>query len=122
MTLEPMERIALELDNGAHFDFSGHLFSEAVWYDEDSGTVSHHRLYVTESREQVYVVQRDARGAQSRRAYRVTVCGERCEIFDGRSVMEMPLELIMLGLKALCSAEGGMALEQAEEILRAASC
>lgn len=120
MLTEPMDNMAFQLDNGASFEFLGRLFSEAVWCDEDSGTVTHHKLYVTENREQIYVIQREARGMQSCRAYRVTVRGENCEIFDGITHMDMPLDLLMLGLKALCGAES-MALEQAEEMLRAAS-
>ena len=116
-----MERMTFQLDNGAQMEFLGRLFSEAVWCDEDSGMVSHQKLYVTDRHEQVYVIQRRLRDRQICRAYRVTVKGDRCVMFDGRSTMEMPLDLIMLGLKALCGAEDGMALEQAEETLRAAS-
>ena len=115
-----MERMTFQLDNGARFEFLGRLFSEAVWCDEDSGLMSHQKLYVTDRHEQVYVIQRSVRGRQSCRAYRIILRGDRCVMFDGRSTMEMPLDLIMLGLKALCGAEDGMALEQAEEMLRAA--
>ena len=37
-----MENIALTLDNGAVLDFRGRLFSEASWFDEDSGVLTHH--------------------------------------------------------------------------------
>lgn len=35
-----MENIALTLDNGAVLDFRGRLFSEASWFDEDSGVLN----------------------------------------------------------------------------------
>ncbi len=115
-----MEKITLQLDNGACLEFLGRLFSEAVWCDEESGMVSHLKLYVTDRHEQAYVIQRAVRGRQSCRAYRVILRGENCVIFDGLSAMEIPLDLLMLGLKALCGAEDGMALQHAEEMLRAA--
>ncbi len=120
MRTDPMENMVFQLDNGARFEFLGRLFSEAVWCDEDSGTVSHHKLYVTENWDQVYVIQKESRDIENCRAYRVTVRGEECEIFDGMARMNIPIDLLMLGLKAMCGAEG-MALEQAEEMLRAAS-
>ena len=51
-----MENIALTLDNGAVLDFRGRLFSEASWFDEDSGVLTHQKLYSTEGNEQVYSV------------------------------------------------------------------
>ena len=36
-----MENVALTLDNGAVLDFRGRLFSEASWFDEDSGVLTH---------------------------------------------------------------------------------
>ena len=39
-----MENVALTLDNGAVLDFRGRLFSEASWFDEDSGVLTHQKL------------------------------------------------------------------------------
>ena len=43
-------------------------------------------------------------------------------IYNGRYSMELPLDLLLLAVRTLCGAEDGPALEQAEEILRAANC
>ena len=36
-----MDEMTLHLDNGSQLHFRGRLFSEAVWYDEDSGVLTH---------------------------------------------------------------------------------
>jgi len=117
-----MDEMTLHLDNGSQLHFRGRLFSEAVWYDEDSGVLTHQKLYVTDKREHVYVIQKSFEGKKHCRAYRVSLRGDRCAMFNGRSVMEMPLELLLQGMKVLCGAEDGVALEQVEESLRSAGC
>ena len=86
---DTMENITLRLENDAVLSFRGRLFSEAVWNDEDSGVFTHQKLYVTDQNEHVYVIRK---GGERRlcRAYRVSVRGERCVIYNGRSVMELP--------------------------------
>lgn len=120
--MNDLEKINLHLENGAGLDFCGRLFSEAVWYDEDSGVLTHQKLYVTEQNDHVYVIDKNSGGKEFCRAYRITVHGERCVIFNGRSSMELPLDLLLLAMRNLCGAENGTALEQAEEMLRSANC
>ena len=48
--------------------------------------------------------------------------GERCIIYNGRTVTELPLDMLLLAVRTLCGAEGGMVMEQIEETLRSASC
>lgn len=118
---DTMEQITLNLEEGATLSFRGRLFSEAVWNDEESGTFTHQKLYVTDRNEQVYVIRKG--GARKLcRAYRVTLNGERCIIYNGRSVMELPLDLLLLAGRTLCGVEDDAMLEQAEEVLRSASC
>ena len=116
-----MEDICLKHDNGSDLVFRGRLFSEAVWNDEESGVFTHQKLYVTDQNEHVYVIRK---GGERRlcRAYRVSVRGERCVIYNGRSVMELPLDMLMLAVRTLCGAESGMVMEQVEETLRSAGC
>lgn len=120
--MNELEKITLHLENGAGLIFYGRLFSEAVWYDEYSGVLTHQKLYVTDQNEQVYVIQKGSGERNLYRAYRVSVHGERCVIYNGRYSMEIPLDLLLLAMRTLCGTEDGMALEQAEEILRAANC
>ena len=120
--MNELEKITLHLENGAGLIFYGRLFSEAVWYDEYSGVLTHQKLYVTDQNEQVYVIQKGSGERSVCRAYRISVHGERCVIYNGRYSMEIPLDLLLLAVRTLCGVEDGMALEQAEEILRAANC
>ena len=118
---DSMENITLRLEGDAVLSFRGRLFSEAVWNDEESGVFTHHKLYVTDQNEHVYVIRK---GGERRlcRAYRVSVRGERCVIYNGRTVTELPLDMLLLAVRTLCGAEGGMVMEQIEETLRSASC
>lgn len=120
--MNELEKITLHLENGAGLIFYGRLFSEAVWYDEYSGVLTHQKLYVTDQNEQVYVIQKGSGERSVCRAYRISVHGERCVIYNGRYSMEIPLDLLLLAVRTLCGVEDSMALEQAEEILRAANC
>jgi len=104
---DTMESITLRLENEAVLSFRGRLFSEAVWNDEESGVFTHHKLYVTDQNEHVYVIRKG---------------GERCVIYNGRTVTELPLDMLLRAVRTLCGAEGGMVMEQIEETLRSASC
>ena len=44
--MNELEKITLHLENGSRLMFHGRLFSEAVWYDEYSGVLTHQKLYV----------------------------------------------------------------------------
>lgn len=119
-----MENIALTLDNGAVLDFRGRLFSEASWYDEESGVLTHQKLYVTDGHDQVYSVVAGAGSSRSRRAYRIAVHGDVCTVNNGRSEMTMPFDMLMLAVRALCGLDEDAtpSLELVEETLRAANC
>ena len=97
-----MENIALTLDNGAVLDFRGRLFSEASWFDEDSGVLTHQKLYSTEGNEQVYSVVSGTGKTRSRRAYRIAVQGDTCSVTDGKSEMTLPFDMLMLAVRSLC--------------------
>ena len=120
--MNELEKMTLHLENDADFMFYGRLFSEAVWYDEYSGVLTHQKLYVTDQHEHVYVIQKGSGERTVCRAYRISVHGERCVMYNGRYTMEIPLDLLLLAVRTLCGMEDGMALEQVEEILRAANC
>ena len=119
---DAMEKITLELENEASLAFRGRLFSEAVWYDDDSGVLTHQKLYVTDQNEHIYAIHKAVGSRRTCRAYRIAVHGERCVIYNGRSTMELPLDMLLLAIRALCGTDSPVALEQAEEILRSANC
>ena len=119
-----LEHVALPLDNGAALDFHGRLFSEASWFDEESGVLTHQKLYATSENEQVYSVVSGAGRMRSRRAYRIGVQGDSCTVSDGKSEMTLPFDMLMLAVRSLCGLDekATPSLELVEETLRAANC
>ena len=120
-----MERISLQLDNGAVMHFQGRQFAGGSWYDEESGTLTRQNLYVTSANEHVYAITSRNGAQRSRRAYRVTLHGDRCTIYDGRQEMTISMDMLMFALQALAGLDTNNAettLAVVEETLRAANC
>lgn len=122
--MDMMESIALALDNGAQLNFQGRLFSESSWFDEETGMLTRHKLYITDKNEQVYSVISGSGKVKNRRAYRISVHGDACTIDNGLSELTMPFNFLMLAVRNLCGLEEGATptLELVEETLRAANC
>lgn len=118
-----LEHVSLKHDNGSDFCFQGRLFSECSWFDEENGTLTRQKLYITENNEQVYYIIRSRGQKRSRHAYRLAVHGENCTIFNGVTEMSLPFEMLMLAVRGLCglNAEATPTLGEVEELLRAAN-
>lgn len=123
MHQETFEDVTLHLDNGSEIHFSGRQFAGGTWYDEETNVLTRQNLYVTESNEHVYSLIAGNGQQKSRRAYRVTLCGDQCTLNDGRTEMTLELEMLMLAVKALTGIEkeDAPSLEMIEETLRAAN-
>ncbi len=116
-----MEEITLVLENGAEFRFTGRLFSEAAWEDEKSGRQTHHKLYVTNQNNQVHVITKETGRKQQSRAYRVTMNGSLCSIYDGKTTLEFPADLFMREMCALCGVPENVRAQIGEVLLSANS-
>ena len=116
-----MEDISLKHDNGADLQFRGRLFSECSWYDEDSDIFTRQKLYVTDNNEQVYYIVRKHGEAHSRHAYRLTVQGDSCLIFNGSTEINLGFDALMLAVRGICGMEDGATptLSQVESMLKA---
>ena len=116
--------VTLELDNGTEMSFSGRPFAGGSWYDEETGTLTRQKLFITEAGEHVYSIVAAQGRERSRRAYRVHMEGETCTIHDGRTEMTLDLEMLMLAVRALAGMEraDALTLDMVEETLRAANC
>ncbi len=120
---EVSENITIQLDNGANFSFSGRQFAGGSWYDEETGVLTRQSLYITPENEQVYVIVSGSGRSRSRRAYRVSVQGEVCTIYDGRTEMTLELRMLLDAVRTLTGLDkGGSVLDMVEESLRAANC
>lgn len=118
-----MEQICLKQDNGADIRFLGRLSSECSWYDEENGSLTRQKLYVTDAHDQVYYIVTGTAAQRSRRAYRLSVSGDMCTVDNGTSRVTLQLEILMLAVRGLCGlhAEAAPMLSAVEDMLKAAN-
>jgi len=118
-----MEDVSLKHDNGADIFFRGRLFAECSWYDEDNGTLTRQKLYVTDTNEHIYYLVRHSGEERQRRAYRLSVLGDRCVIHNGNTEMVLRFDMLMLAVRSLCGigVESESVLEMVEQTLKAAN-
>jgi hypothetical protein len=118
-----MEDFSLKHDNGPDIFFRGRLFAECSWYDEEQKALTRQKLYVTDSNEHIYYMVSHAGEERQRRAYRLSVLGDRCVIHNGNTEMVLRFDMLMLAVRSLCgmSAEAESAIEMVEQTLKAAN-
>ena len=118
-----MEDVNLAHDNGPDIFFRGRLFAECSWYDEEHETLTKQRLYVTDTNEHIYYLVSLCGEERSRRAYRLSVLGDRCVIHNGDTKMVLQFDMLMLAVRSLCglSDEADSAYEMVEQTLKAAN-
>lgn len=119
-----LEEVSLALDNGAEMRFQGRQFAGGSWFDEENQVLTRQNLYVTEKNEHIYSIVSGAGAKRSRRAYKVTMQGDTCTMFDGHNEMTMSFDMLMLAVRALAGLdkEAAPTLEMIEETLKAANC
>ena len=105
------EKILLRSDNGSELDFRGQMYSESSYYDEESGTLTRLRLFVTEHGEQVYSIVAGTGSAKKRRHYIVAPEGSFYRISDGVQTMRLPLEMLFASVFGLCGIDPSRAEE-----------
>lgn len=106
------EQISLSSDNGAELRFSGRLFSESSYYDEDSATLTSLRLYISDQNEQVYSIVSGTGQEKTRRHYVVAQEGDMYRISNGAHTLRLPLDLLFASVFGLC----GIDPERADEL------
>lgn len=112
-----MSEICLKNDNGANFTFTGRLFSECSWFDEEYGVQTRQKLYITENNEQVYYIIRS--GSESyRKVYRLTCHENICTIHDGNISITLSCDMLKVAVQSLCGLDTA-AISEVEETLRA---
>ena len=118
-----MEDVSLKHDNGPDISFRGRLFAECSWYDEENGSLTRQRLYVTDTNEHIYYLVSHAGEERRRRAYRLSVLGDRCVIHNGDTEMVLQFDMLMLAVRSLCGMSDGTesAIDMVEQTLKAAN-
>ena len=118
-----MENICLKQDNGSDICFRGRLFSECSWYDEEHTTLTRQKLYVSDNDDQVYYIVRSCGQTRTRSAYRLSVNGEDCVIYNGRGSMTLRFDMLMHVVRGLCGLDASAtpSLGMVAEMLKVAN-
>lgn len=118
-----MEDVTLAHDNGADIFFRGRLFAECSLYDDEQSALTRQKLYVTDSNEHIYYLVTHQGEERRRRAYRLSVLGDRCVIHNGNAEMVLRFDMLMLAVRGLCGlgADTVPVLDMVEETLKAAN-
>ena len=118
-----MEDVSLAHDNGPDIFFRGRLFAECSWYDEERDSLTRQKLYVTDTNEHIYYLVSHGGATRRRRAYRLSVLGDRCVIHNGNTEMVLQFDMLMLAVRSLCgmSADAEPAIDVVEQTLKAAN-
>ena len=120
---EQMEDVNLKHDNGPDIFFRGRLFAECSWYDENSGSLTRQKLYLTDLNEHIYYIVNHVGEERHRRAYRLSVLGDRCVIHNGNAEMVLQFDMLLMAVRSLCGMKAGMesAIDMVEQTLKAAN-
>jgi hypothetical protein len=118
-----MEDVSLTHDNGPDIFFRGRLFAECSWYDEETAALTRQKLYVTDTNDHIYYLVSHCGTERQRRAYRLSVLGDRCVIHNGNTEMVLQFDMLMLAVRNLCGLSAGAepAIEVVEQTLKAAN-
>ncbi len=120
-----LEKISLKLDNGKSMEFFGSMIAETSWFDEANQSITRQRIYETDKGTQVYAILEGDGSNRSSRAYSLAVQSSVLHMSDAKQQLEVPHELFMLFAKDLLAQAGASsdtALEDIEELLKAANC
>jgi hypothetical protein len=100
------EEYVLRNNAGDDVKFQGRLFSESSFYDEDQGTLTRLKLFVTDDGRQVYSIVSGSSTAKWRRVYTMRVEDELCHISNGLQEISLPMDLLLTVVFGLCGIDG----------------
>lgn len=97
-----MEQIVLENDTGANLSFTGKLYAEHSFYDEETQALTQQRLYVTNSGDQAYSVVTSDGKSKEKRAYIIKREGQLCKINNGLFDVTVSANDLLAVVRGLC--------------------
>ncbi|THB67518.1 MAG: hypothetical protein D6E12_08455 [Desulfovibrio sp.] len=106
-----MEEITLHNDIGSEIVFTGRLYAEHSFYDEDTGSLTQQRLYLTKDGCQVYAVVTGSGQTRERRAYVIKRDGRLCKINNGLFDVTVSTDDLITVVKGLCGITGSSQYE-----------
>lgn len=99
------EEFTVHNDAGDEIRFTGKLFSESSYYDEDQGALTRLKLFVTDDGRQIYSVVSSADTAKWRRVYTMRVEGDLCRISNGIQEMTLDIDMLLTVVSGLCGID-----------------
>ena len=106
---EPAEEHVLRNDAGVEVKFQGKLFSESSYFDEEQGTLTRLKLYVTNDGRQVYSVISGSSSAKWRRVYVLHVEDDLCHINNGLQEITLRVDMLLAVVFGLCGVDAAQA-------------
>ena len=110
-----MEEFTLKGYSGNELTFTGRLFSEGSFFDEENGSLTRLRLFALEDNRLVYSVVSGTGKEKDHRVYLLSMGKELCQIDNGQQQISLPVEMLFTAVFGLCGLEAGQ-----ESDLRAA--
>lgn len=101
-----MRVFSLANDVGADMEFTGLLCSENTYHDHESGTVTKQRLYMTDTKDQIYSVVVYDGVNKDQRVYKMRVEDDTCRIDNGLFDVALDLSLLASVVRGLCGIDG----------------
>lgn len=97
--------ITLKNDIGPDITFTGSLYAETSFFEDDSETLTRQNLYrTTDGPHAISITSMDEQ-KRFRRAYLVDRTDDSCTLINGDTEIPMPIELLMTLTRALCSID-----------------
>ena len=103
------ETHVLRNDAGAAVHFTGKLFSESSYFDEEQGTLTRLKLYTTDDNRQVYSVVSSSDTAKWRRVYVLRVEDDLCHIHNGVQEITLRVDMLLTVVYGLCGIDPAQA-------------
>ncbi len=118
------QRFTIQADNGACLSFTGHIFSEGSFFDEENRAITRMKLFITKDKRLVYYVVSGAGQDKTRRVYELYTEGDICHIYNGQQHLNLPVEMLFTATASFCGivpAQAENLRASLEESLRAVS-
>ncbi|MDR2504256.1 MAG: hypothetical protein LBD82_07765 [Deltaproteobacteria bacterium] len=96
------EHFSLPGYSGKNLEFRGRLFAESTSGDQEDGSPSRVRLFVTADKRLIYSLVSGVGKNKSRRLYILTKEDEVWRLDDGRQQISMPEEMFFILIKGIC--------------------
>lgn len=100
-----LDEYVLHDDAGKEIRFKGKLFSESSYYDEEQGSITRLKLFVTEDGRQVYSIVSGSSSAKWRRVYIMRVEDDLCHINNGMQEITLHIEMLFTVVFGLCGID-----------------